>query len=781
MCGTSFATTSSIDPNQPAQDSDLSSDILRANFLAAYNDITSLFSTVENIFTAANVFTSSMPGLAPATNGVNNTYYLNASGAWMIPAAGSGGTPGGNPGQIQFNDSGNFGGFDISGDCLLITGTGVITCTKTNGASFVRSATVDATNAANINTGILPPARLGTSYSDGQLLIGSTATGFLAPSTITAGAGIAITNGSNAITISATSGGGVQSIPNGGTGATNVAQAQFNLSVPAKINVQSAPYNASGFIAQTIVSGAVSAGSTNIPVASSANFTIGQMVIIALAGTSGTKNFAAYITAIPDGTHIALSATAVTALPPSSTSGTSGITTAIPSSPASFLVYTLGTTTLASSVSNGATSIPLTTVASYQVGQGVQIAGGATGGAALTATITAISGNTLTISPGISNSSGVASGANIQHDDTAAFQTAVNTATYTQNVSIYVPDGFYQINGPKHDSNSNALVFLPALDYWPNNFQYWAPQATVEITGSVDAPEVQSYLSQQNIPHVSGAVIQTNATGVSVFGSYSGGSFGQMTNIQFVVKNVTLRSYPNPNVTMIDGLYIESLRVYSTNIDTGDTGQTTQPTHPIFAIRNPGGGNGANIVDENLEIIGYYYGILINEHSQLNHIRFDNDLWPIVAGDGRGWYGSTGNDLAFDGCPHGIGVLNASVGTTMSLFYTLIDIEHQSSPSWATNIDDVNDTGNYFSGFFLTDFHSSTATVTNAINLHVVEGKDHSWPFAGVFFSNFGNSHYTSAPNGLTVYCADCTVANPCAGSGTGAMAKRLNNAWVCN
>lgn len=35
--------------------------------------------------------------------------------------------------------------------------------------------------------------------------------------------------------------------------------------------------------------------------------------------------------------------------------------------------------------------------------------------------------------------------------------------------------------------------------------------------------------------------------------------------------------------------------------------------------------------------------------------------------------------------------------------------------------------------------------------------------------------------NGAMVYCSDCTIANPCAGGGTGAFAKRLNGAWVCN
>jgi hypothetical protein len=43
-------------------------------------------------------------------------------------------------------------------------------------------------------------------------------------------------------------------------------------------------------------------------------------------------------------------------------------------------------------------------------------------------------------------------------------------------------------------------------------------------------------------------------------------------------------------------------------------------------------------------------------------------------------------------------------------------------------------------------------------------------------FSNLG-----TPINGTFVYCPDCTIANPCAGGGTGALAKRLNGIWVCN
>lgn len=46
----------------------------------------------------------------------------------------------------------------------------------------------------------------------------------------------------------------------------------------------------------------------------------------------------------------------------------------------------------------------------------------------------------------------------------------------------------------------------------------------------------------------------------------------------------------------------------------------------------------------------------------------------------------------------------------------------------------------------------------------------------GVAFAALG-----TPSNGTLIYCTDCTIANPCAGSGTGAFAKRLNGIWVCN
>jgi len=47
---------------------------------------------------------------------------------------------------------------------------------------------------------------------------------------------------------------------------------------------------------------------------------------------------------------------------------------------------------------------------------------------------------------------------------------------------------------------------------------------------------------------------------------------------------------------------------------------------------------------------------------------------------------------------------------------------------------------------------------------------------AGVLFAVL-----PTASNGTLIYCLDCAMTNPCAGGGTGAIAKRLNGRWVCN
>lgn len=90
-------------------------------------------------------------------------------GSGDLVISGGSGSPGGTSGQVQFNNSGSFGGFTVGGDATLNTSTGALTVTKTNNTSFAASATTDTTNASNISSGTLASARGGAGTVNGLL------------------------------------------------------------------------------------------------------------------------------------------------------------------------------------------------------------------------------------------------------------------------------------------------------------------------------------------------------------------------------------------------------------------------------------------------------------------------------------------------------------------------------------------------------------------------------------------------------------------------------------
>lgn len=779
-----FATTSTINPSIPAQNSALSSATLRGQFLAAYNDINSLWNS------ALNVFSPSSNGLAPATNGADATHFLSANGGWLVPAGGGGGggTPGGQNTNVQVNALGVFGGDSgftyLSGAATLGSSLQVPTISGGNGSAS--NLILQASSGPGVNGSIL--------FNTGQQIQGmAIGTNGVSVGTATGGAqGFGTINATGVyVNGVAVGGSGIQPVAGGGTGAGNVAQAQLNLSILSSVNVQNSPYNASGFIVQTTTGGSIATQTTNIPVVSSAGFNVGQIVVIATAGTSGLSNFAQMIAAIPDSTHITLSTNALSgsfSLPPASTTATNGTQGTLFTG--GILVYSFGTTTLSALAANGATSLSFTNAASYKVGQGLFVASGGVSGANLITTITSVSGNTVTISPGISNASGVAASTIVMHDDTAAFQAAFNIASYTQNVNVYVPDGFYQINGATQLSGTaNATVLVPSLTYWNTSQTYWYPMATIHMYGSTWAPQDQYYQTGRVAINVSGAVIQTiKSDGSAIFGGYggassTGASLNNFTNVQLQVSNVTIRTYPNPNSSGIDAAHIASFQIDHSTLDTGQAGTTVQPTHTaIFAARGPVEENGGEILFNSLEIQGWYYGTITSEHTRFEHIRYDNDFIPQLLNQGgtTSAYGTTSVDVNFDASPHGV-----QANGPIKINYEWLNIEHNvSGPGWQNSVADFEDASGYLTGFVSYDqitFGGPSPNVTNTPNLHIVNGKGPAYPLPDQVFSDLSNSHYTSSPNGMMVYCSDCTIASPCAGSGTGALAKRLNGAWVCN
>lgn len=70
---------------------------------------------------------------------------------------------------------------------------------------------------------------------------------------------------------------------------------------------------------------------------------------------------------------------------------------------------------------------------------------------------------------------------------------------------------------------------------------------------------------------------------------------------------------------------------------------------------------------------------------------------------------------------------------------------------------------------------------TNTTKVNDVPG-DTTWlTWEGLKLRGTPFSLLGTPPNGTMRYCSDCTISDPCFPAGTGALAKRLNDRWVCN
>jgi hypothetical protein len=135
---------------------------------------------------------------------------LVSAGA-SAPSFGTLGVAGGGTGQTSYTD----------GQLLIGNSTGN-TLTKATLTAGSGMAITNGSGSITVAASTIPVANGGTgqtSYTDGQLLIGNSTGNTLSKATLTAGANVTITNGAGAITIAAASGGGgtVQTFTSSGT------------------------------------------------------------------------------------------------------------------------------------------------------------------------------------------------------------------------------------------------------------------------------------------------------------------------------------------------------------------------------------------------------------------------------------------------------------------------------------------------------------------------------------------------------------------------------------
>ena len=178
-------------------------------------------------------------GTGTATLAANNVLLGNGTSAVLAVAPGTSGNVLTSNGTTWSSTA-----LPASGTVTSVGGTGAVngislSGTVTSSGNLTLGGALTGVNLSTQVTGTLPVANGGagqTSYTDGQLLIGNSTGNTLAKATLTAGTGIAITNGSGSITIEATGGGS-------GT-VTSVAA-----TVPAFLNITGSPITTSGTLA----------------------------------------------------------------------------------------------------------------------------------------------------------------------------------------------------------------------------------------------------------------------------------------------------------------------------------------------------------------------------------------------------------------------------------------------------------------------------------------------------------------------------------------------------
>ena len=150
--------------------------------------------------------------------------------------------------------------------------------------------------------------------------------------------------------------------------------------------------------------------------------------------------------------------------------------------------------------------------------------------------------------------------------------------------------------------------------------------------------------------------------------------------------------------------------------------------------------------------------------------------------------------LDFNGtttCPSGVTVINVSGGPAVAGGQNVVDLSAATCGAnglYFTNITKnraTNSLNDEPRGFVLTDANITAYIVgPGALGREEIYSTSPSIPkFINSQFQllNTPFASLGTPPNGTFTYCNNCTAANPCASGGTGAFAKRLNGAWVCN
>jgi hypothetical protein len=277
-------------------------------------------------------------------------------------------------------------------------------------------------------------------------------------------------------------------------------------------------------------------------------------------------------------------------------------------------------------------------------------------------------------------------------DDTSAIQAAITACETAGGGTVFFPRGTYKVNGALQDtSRSNAQLLLPRRDM-PDT-----EQITIELRGEFAPPTGFCVAGSTTLPDnhsvIKGTLNVGSGTTPALLGAWGpvGTDAGNFSFVHVIIRDLTFRMPSNPVLSAVNLSHVAQVEIDNVVVDCGNyaiAGLTDPTTSTSYGILLPNLNNGAQTRLGTVNVIGFYTGYWVNEHTNGENV----SAWGCKTGFQfvAAYHPSAFQRLMTIHCQKGI----SFTGGMHVVHIAEFAIEHASAGTWV-NTYDIDDVSNY--------------------------------------------------------------------------------------
>lgn len=302
-------------------------------------------------------------------------------------------------------------------------------------------------------------------------------------------------------------------------------------------------------------------------------------------------------------------------------------------------------------------------------------------------------------------------------ESTSNIQAAVDACAAAGGGTVWFPNLDYVVGGALQDaSRGNCQIMFPAVDPLndkPMLIKFKGPQHPVNMPCVVTVGGGTVPLQKSVIRCTRTSV--SNSTPACIGGWGTAGFVSDFTMVYAVFEDFSVEMPADTAMTAVDLSHTVACDINSLYCNAGSAYIPTisvQTTATSFGLKTPKENNGAIVNIRQYGCVGFYNGLLANEHTRADALDIMACKFAIVHN-----FGSHSHYIQralVQHCKNAITFTNGNV----YFRYAALDIEHASSGTWTPTYD-VDDTNNYGHG----DIQwSTTLAGTGQVNTFTVNG-----------------------------------------------------------